>query len=377
MPAQIGATIDKFEKGGAMSEFSINITKVESVTTEQERLVKRLKHFENRIADVKKNVNVGTNTLAMRTSMTWIVQETRTEWKALFNMTRGLESAKSIYQNKEKELTNLDRSTKLEYDGFGSVVVDAVNEIFNWKNLWKAVGKAGAVGGFVGTVGKFLVSDAKMSDWASFVTDGISGLWKLGKDAVESGKNGSVKANWREFIGFDAYEPKDFGEAIGEYFGPNFKVEKSAELVFSGIVNGFLNYEEFKEKYDNGEVSQEYAIGRGAAEVVCETAVGWATGMLVKSAVSSVVCGVAGAVFGVAAPVIVVGAATVVVTAGVDWVCKKITGNGLTETVSDFILDSAENIGKAVSSTASAAWSGLKDGWKNLTSGKTKFKFAF
>ena len=75
---------------------------------------------------------------------------------------------------------------------------------------------------------------------------------------------------------------------------------------------------------------------------------------------------------GVAAPAVAVGVATVAVSVGADWICKKVTGRlggeekGVTEFVSDAIIDTGENIIKVQKNRASSLWSGLNHGYQNM-----------
>lgn len=82
-------------------------------------------------------------------------------------------------------------------------------------------------------------------------------------------------------------------------------------------------------------------------------------------------------------PVFVFGAVTVVASTVADWVFEKVTGQKMTEAVSDLVLDTVEgglNLvktgAKKVSEGTAALWSNVKKGWSNLTSGGWSFKFA-
>lgn len=125
-------------------------------------------------------------------------------------------------------------------------------------------------------------------------------------------------------------------------------------LALTAITNGISNFDEYK----SGKISK----GRAVAETLTETAVDVTKGWLIGSAVAAGVAATIGS-----APVLVVGAITVGVTIGLDWACKKLSGKflgeekGLTETVSDFLLDT----GKAICSAGLKVVSGISSFFKN------------
>ena len=137
-----------------------------------------------------------------------------------------------------------------------------------------------------------------------------------------------------------------------------------AGLAFSLASNTVSNIKEAK----SGEIS----TGRAVAETVVETAVDVTKGWVIAAGVTAAIAAIPGAA--AAVPVVVVGAATVAVSWVADWACKKITGaiggeeKGLTETVSDFVLDVGEAAiaeGKKVVSSVSSF---VKSGWSRLSS---------
>ena len=147
---------------------------------------------------------------------------------------------------------------------------------------------------------------------------------------------------------------KQFSDRSGSYTAGGAKSFFAwAGVAVNGVARGISNFK----KADAGEISW----GRAAAKTVVETAVDTGLNIVVGAAVSA---GIAALGF-TSAPVIAVGAATALVMAGANEICKfftkKVTGEskGLTETISDFILDvgSARIKGKAkaVSNAVKAA----------------------
>lgn len=103
-------------------------------------------------------------------------------------------------------------------------------------------------------------------------------------------------------------------------------------VALTAIGNGIDNYEEA----NSGEITKVRAV----EETILETAIDVGTGFVIGTAVAAGVAATVGS-----APVLAVGLLTVGVTIGLDYACKEITGRvtgtekGLTETISDSILD--------------------------------------
>lgn len=128
-----------------------------------------------------------------------------------------------------------------------------------------------------------------------------------------------------------------------------------AGLALTVASNGISNYNEYK----SGSVSAERAV----AETITETAIDIGKNWLIGAAVAAGVAATVGS-----APVLVVGALTVGVSMGLDYACKKITGanggeeKGLTETVSDLVLD----VGSAAIEAGKKAVSGISNAIKSF-----------
>lgn len=123
---------------------------------------------------------------------------------------------------------------------------------------------------------------------------------------------------------------------------------KVAGWALSLIANGFSNYDE----YSKGDISAE----RACAETVTETLVD-----IGKQAVIAAGVAAGCAAIGVAAPAVVVGGIGVGVTVVADIVCEQITGKSVTETTSDFILDTASAVGEKISGATKASGQVISD----------------
>lgn len=121
--------------------------------------------------------------------------------------------------------------------------------------------------------------------------------------------------------------------------GDKIKVgTKWAGVALSALSNGIENYDECK----SGEIGVGRAIGETIGETVADVGIGIV-------ATASVVGGAA--LLGISAPAVVVGAAAAGATWIADEIIKATTGkDGLSELISDAVLDTGEMIGGAIKS---------------------------
>ncbi|MBQ8982066.1 MAG: hypothetical protein IJ079_00635 [Lachnospiraceae bacterium] len=261
-------------------------------------------------------------------------------------------------------------------------------EPIDWPSEWKKTAlkvgsKAGLLGGSAAGIYQLLVdgimggSAKDVYKGGKTIFDSITGAVK----AVNSTKG--TKATWGEAIlGLNKPLSKFAGAgngwtgaktAFSETLKGKFDVKaEGLGWALTVVGSGFDNAEEFG--------SEWYKNPRFWAETVGESAVSIAEGALVSSAVAAGLV----AVGWVGAPAIAVGAITVGVTWGLDLLCKKVTGQGVAETVSDFVIDSAigiwdkttevgKAIGDSVGKTAKAVSNGVSSLWNGA---KRMFSFA-
>ena len=249
-------------------------------------------------------------------------------------------------------------------------------------NLLKYIGQAGTGGGIVSGV---LSSFYNFSKWQSQEATGAESLVAVLKNAKTIVNNlyktysNGVKLNklarmWPEqawktgikrFLGLESVSKAVFGGYVsksstwGDRFYNYFHRQdgifdgytqggikgtlKWAGLGLDLVSNGISNYHEMK----TGGIS----AGRAVAETVVETVVDVGKDWIIGTAVTAAIAATTSA----AAPVVVVGVATVATSVVLDFACEKITGaltgeeKNLTETFSDFSINTAISIGKGIS----------------------------
>ena len=186
---------------------------------------------------------------------------------------------------------------------------------------------------FVSTVGDLAETAYKTDpDWK----ETLFGNWKKGSALTEIAEKTSKYSGNNTFVGLMKSEADSYMFKSANNVGENIKVgAKWAGVAVSAVTNGIDNYEEHG-GMDNG---------RFWAETVTETVVDVAVGAAATAAV-----GAAAVALGISAPAVAVGAVAAGAVWAVDsltkWATKEITGEekGLTELVSDTVLDAGEAI---------------------------------
>ena len=134
------------------------------------------------------------------------------------------------------------------------------------------------------------------------------------------------------------------------------------------VANGFNNYE----RASKGEISG----GRAVAQTVVETGVDIAKGAAITAGVAAGI-----AALGISAPAVVVGGAAVAVSAILDYGSQQLFGKGVTQLVSDAVIDGAAAVGKGIQEAASAVGNAVKDTFtgavKSIGNIMPKWKWSF
>lgn len=241
--------------------------------------------------------------------------------------------------------------------------------------IQKLIGKAGFAG--IGISAAWAMADSSFGgkDWAKLLGNfakmaekGVDIKWKelLNKDVDQWKKLFGLNKGSENLTGAAGFKSK-WADAFDDFGNPKSAkgAAKWAGTIFSGIVNAFTNYQE----YADGEIS----AGRAVMETIGETAADIVIGAAVGAAVAAVI--------GTAAPAVVAGGISVAVVWASDCLVKWATNgekDGLSELISDTVLDvgeyvgerisnAAQNIANAVGEGAKSIGNGVKSIWKGIT----------
>lgn len=274
------------------------------------------------------------------------------------NMSGALYKIAELYSRCENKVLSAPNPFSMEVSPFKFAPINPnIGIMTDSRDLYKLLGEAGIAGSSFSVIGSLLNANGDpIKDSLDFAKGGVKVVGKTA-GAMDAG------ARWKDkMFGLDQplkeIKSKTFRDAFPEVFGKeiekySFKnAETSAGKVKAGAkwagfllsmgMNAYENYQEQEE----GKISS----GRAVAETISETAVDTGIGMLAAAGVGA---GLTALGF-VGAPALVVGALAVgavwAVDAVVRWGTKTWGGEekGLTEAVSDALLDSAQAIGKGV-----------------------------
>ena len=218
--------------------------------------------------------------------------------------------------------------------------------------LWKIAKKAGYLGEFLS------LAECVVKGGAENVAKGIKAFYKFGSGLISKAKQaGNTKQKWKEYIfGLGDYvtdKLKVGAEAgkksLSQIWAASNKITKDTwiGLVFDGAINAVKNYKEF-----GGFTTR--AVAETMVETAWDTFFVTATGAVIAAGLTAVTGG---------APIIAVAAGTVIVSSVADTIANWATNTdgGLTEVVSDTLIDFAEKVGDCIPKVPGF----LKSCWKN------------
>ncbi len=343
-----------------MAQFSVKQNNIDSVIDAESKLASELCRLESEIRSVRNSLGFQIAAKAnIRNRLNNAATSLSVQRIAMSGMRSALQDTINAYNRTENTiLGNLNvGNAKAQYASEDSYEEGTNRKKADWEWLWKGVGIFGSIGKICSGIGKFVAGDkGTTTTWAKAMKDVGKGTLGL----VKATKEADTKVDWlKQAFGFNK-KPLETEIKI-----------KGSDVVFSAIVNAAGNYEEYK----TGAITADRAV----AEWVTETALDVGKDALIATGIATAFT----ALGFVSAPAFAVGLATVAVSTGVDWLCEKVTGQKLTEAVSDFVLDTAEtglNLvktgAKKVVEGTSALWSSVKRGWSDFTKGGWSFKFA-
>lgn len=364
------------EKRNAMSEFKVKPQVLRNAAVEEEEIQKQIYHIYDEILAQKNSISfqIGA-TRNIKWRLNRVADGIGKEYKTLQSMQKNLSKAADRYEKTENTICNVAEDGKAtnwekitNYDWtkglpktMGKMILDIISQ----------VGTIGGASSALTTLLKILMDGDGFSakDIGAMLKGTGTSLIKI-IESIKHFKNGEIDKLWglnecKTIItdsqaGWLNRAATTFGDTFLDklnIFKTNNQTgatsidgAKVGGWALSLIANGFSNYEE----YQKGGITE----GRAVAETVVETGIDIAKGAAIAAGVAA-----GAAALGVAAPAVVVAGAGVVVSAGLDFFCKKITGavlgeeKSLTETISDGILDLAENAMEGLS----GAWSSAKE----------------
>lgn len=295
----------------------------------------------------------------------------------------SLHTIAKCYQDSEKRILNEIPAN----DAVGSATDGAQSTNSPTDVDWLLeLSKSGA-NGFLDVLGEFGQAGEIVSILTALLKIGIDGDGFTAKDMgdiIEGLGNSAIgilegidlkEVDWKELFGLNTCPTLEgtpsasFMSTLKGELGLNKAKQGINGMTMAGwafalIGNGFGNYEEYSE----GKIT----TGRAIAETVVETGIDIGKGALLAAGVAA-----GAALLGIAAPAVVVGGIAIAASAILDYGCKQLFGKELTETISDFVLDTAGEIGDAIGTAAKEATGAIRSIGKAVTSWLPKLSFSF
>lgn len=349
-----------------MSEFKVKIQGLRITTNEEETMQRQMEAICDQILDHKNNICFQSGaTAGIKQRLNNISNTINQECQTLRKMKETLNTVADKYEKTENTICKVSADNKvtaweklITQNWVSGLDKDSRKTVLD---ILTGMGDVGKIGSLPAEVLKILIDGDGLTakDIGALIKgtgNSILGVF----DAVKDYKDGALDKLW----GLDKFETivtdsqagwlanvsKSFKDTLFDQFKVmekgKFDGAKAAGWALSLVANGFSNYEE----YQDGGISK----GRAVAETISETLIDIGKGALITAGVAAGL-----AAIGVSAPAVVVAGAGVAISAAADFICKKVTGaltgeeKGLTETVSDFVLDTASDIGGKISDMAS------------------------
>jgi hypothetical protein len=338
-----------------MAQFDVNIIESRKLIEDERKYSKELKDLKSQIKDISNNLSFEVSSKRnIKYRLNNLVTNIGNNVESMQSLTSVLIDVLNKYEQTENKILN--QNVKLNT---GKLMGDELKKILSyftgglssitWDSIESIKGNTYVSWSSVSTISKDFSSLIKSiakdpsADWKEV----FSKFVQLGKTNEELGKiiNSNISSIGKLNEGF-------MEGVSNSITGP--------AVIASGLVNGICNYADYKAGKMTG--------GRAVAETISETAIDVLKTAAITGAITAV-CAVAG----FAAPVAVIGLGAVVVSTAADTICKWATSKylgeakGVTEFVSDWILDNGENIVKSVKDGVSAKWNQIV----NWVSGKS------
>lgn len=397
-----------------MNYFSIQCSSVSNVAAQEMQFADQLQSTASKVSSALGQISESSALNAdMRSTLNGVAESISEQQSKMERLSIVLSESVEAYETTEKNLINTMHSIESN-----SAVAEDGNFLRDY--VYKVIGKAGYFGPLASFAGKIIEGQLGKKDeefdeeaWRKESIDtskaGFSILkmlskWQSGNEELAKlakyAPNYAREEKLARLVGLNCKMGGKVSTAAtwGKRFAEN--VEKSdgiiddftkggskcffawAGLVVDGAINTYENYQEYKD----GEISGERAFVETISETAVDFAVDWAIGTAVTAALAATPIG---------APVLLVGACTVGVKVLLDAGCENLFGKNLSETVSDFYVDIAEDtmnvisdgikvveefisetgkaVGEAVCKGAQEVVSGIgntiSDGWNSFKNG--------
>lgn len=285
------------------------------------------------------------------------IEELEREGISLRDLDRILGEALKLYNAAEKEGQLSANKLKTPIEAYFTSP-----QIFDYiKNI---IGEFGDVGSAVSNIIGILALITGGTYTVKELISGLKGAFSTSKDIIKifetynkykAGEKGIIDffglgaANLADGISQTAAWTEKLSGTFVDKLNPFEKMDSGVHIAQNGLkAAGWVltvagNAISNKEEYESGAIS----AGRAVAETVVESAIDIGTGIVVGAAVTAISATVG-------APVVLVGGVACLGGMAINAVCEHAFGVGATELVSDAIIDTAENVGKAVGKAADA-----------------------
>lgn len=289
---------------------------------------------EAKVAKAADRLSTGTGIEQGTSKKTSFFARFAKEFSSLFGLDQLLAGAGDVNKFYKLFQEFNDSDSPLDFFRFAVDAYQLIEGSYNKARNYMRIGRA--VGG------------AKAFQWWA---KSVTGLKPLGR--ASSAKNLKTRF-FNNFTNKTSPFNAQIKEVTGDFLGRNGvgkAVTKWAGVLLDGVVNFIDNRQE--QAASGGKMSDQRVIEETVTETAVGTVLNYGTSIVVGAAVTTVLGTTA-------APAVLVVAITGLVTAGINAGCKALTGESLTEVISDGILDlkdkivtGAKEAGKAIGKTIS------------------------
>ena len=342
-----------------MADFDVKLKKLQELLAVEEDCAAELKRIQEDISNVKNNLTFKLDiSIIIRLQLGRVYTHVGTQKKNVRQLKSGLNAVINRYNGEETLICNAETINLLKEAGktAGKVLLDVRGQ----------AGICGKIASLYTACEKVLIDGEGITaesvvSLLKGLTDSCEGVF----DFLEGYLENNGKQSLTKLVGLENYKRTSLKEVKAEWLGMIQETDKDIKAVKvaknGAKCAGWLltiagnvvdNYEEY------GGFTE-----RAAAETATETLIDIAKDAVIAAAVSAALATALGS-----APAVAVGAGVVVVSAVADIIFEKITGKGVTEYMSDKLLDSdlGTKLGKSISGAADTAKRTVSGWWTRM-----------